>query len=89
MKFCDDCYEETEEVFIDQSFDYAGTHCTGGLAGTHHAGYMGSQCCEAETSDGIWIVCQCGEQREVHPEASLEILRCTACKRVGKWEKEY
>ena len=30
------------------NFDYSGTHCNNGQAGTHHTGLYASDCCEAE-----------------------------------------
>ena len=52
---CVDCgkpcglYEET--------FDYSGTHCTGGIAGTHHTGHYLSDCC----GDGYKEYVECDE----------------------------
>jgi len=43
---CAECGEECQEV--EETFDYAGTHCTNGRAGTHHTGVYVSKCCLAE-----------------------------------------
>ena len=49
---CDDCNQPCEIIMIDDSFDYAGTHCTGGMPGRHHVPpYAGSECCEAEFTE--------------------------------------
>ena len=57
---CTDCKEECLVVPLDNSFTYAGTHCTGGRSGIHKpAGYGDpvSDCCEAmcETANGYTI----------------------------------
>ena len=44
--YCTDCLEETEAV--EETFDYAGTHCTHGRGGTEHTGHFVSKCCGAE-----------------------------------------
>lgn len=47
---CPDCGCECEVVPLDNSFDYAGTHCTNGRSGTHYPPGYGSPvsaCCEA------------------------------------------
>lgn len=49
--FCGDCGEECTVEPHDNSFAYAGTHCTGGRAGVHKpAGYGEpvSDCCNAD-----------------------------------------
>ncbi len=49
---CPECGEPCRIITIDESFDYAGTHCTHGKAGTHQGRvYRGSDCCEAEIDD--------------------------------------
>lgn len=53
---CSDCGEECRAVPLDNSFAYAGTHCTGGKSGIHKpAGYGEpvSDCCEAECLDSL------------------------------------
>ncbi len=47
--YCTDCGQECTPV--EETFDYAGTHCTGGRRGTHHTGNYVSDCCGAELSD--------------------------------------
>lgn len=47
--FCTDCGQPCETV--RESFDYAGTHCTGGKSGTHYTGRIVSDCCGADVSD--------------------------------------
>ena len=90
MQFCNHCKKECEEITYDDSFNYSGTHCTGGLDGTHHESHKASDCCDYTVEDdGIWVMCQCGEEREIHPDTEIEWLKCDACKRVGKWDKEY
>ena len=43
---CSDCGEPCKAV--EETFDYAGTHCTFGKSGTHHTGTYVSDCCLAE-----------------------------------------
>jgi hypothetical protein len=46
---CPGCGDPCEVVRLDNSFDYAGTHCTGGTGGTHYPDGYGdpvSDCCE-------------------------------------------
>ena len=48
---CPECGEECAIIALDNSFDYAGTHCTFGLAGVHYPAGFGSpvsSCCEAD-----------------------------------------
>jgi hypothetical protein len=48
---CSDCGEPCKVIGLDNSFDYAGTHCTHGKGGTHRPEGYGSpvsDCCEAE-----------------------------------------
>lgn len=47
---CEDCGDECKPV--EETFDYAGTHCTYGQSGTHHTGNYVSDCCLAEIE---WI----------------------------------
>ncbi len=44
--FCDSCGDECE--IIEETFDYAGTHCTNGRSGTHRTGRYLSKCCLAD-----------------------------------------
>jgi hypothetical protein len=49
---CYDCGDECQVIVIDDSFDYAGTHCTYGRPGVHRVPkYFGSDCCAAETTE--------------------------------------
>jgi len=44
---CPACGKESQTRIQDDSFDYAGTHCTGGLPGTHHYPlYYVTECCD-------------------------------------------
>jgi len=43
---CTDCGEPCE--LVEETFDYAGTHCTNGKSGTHHTGVYVSKCCGAD-----------------------------------------
>ena len=43
---CDDCGEECQ--VSEETFEYSGTHCNNGQAGTHHTGHYTSDCCDAE-----------------------------------------
>ena len=36
---------------VEETFDYSGTHCNHGIAGTHHTGHYVSDCCFAELTD--------------------------------------
>ena len=49
--YCSDCMDPCEQV--EETFDYAGTHCTHGRAGTKHTGHFVSKCCGAELVDDI------------------------------------
>ena len=49
MNICEDCKEPCKPV--EETFDYAGTHCTYGNSGTHHTGHYVSDCCLAELID--------------------------------------
>ena len=40
---CEECGKEC--TVTEESFDYNGTHCTHGQAGTHHTGEYSSDCC--------------------------------------------
>ena len=51
MYKCSCCGEKCELISIDESFDYAGTHCTHGQSGTHVQWSEGSDCCEADCDD--------------------------------------
>ena len=44
---CGECGQECEVIAHEIAWDYAGTHCTHGLPGTHYEGtdYL-SDCCE-------------------------------------------
>ena len=51
---CVGCGEECG--VIAESFDYAGTHCTGGNSGTHKTGRYISDCCLDDIEEGTnWI----------------------------------
>ena len=48
---CAQCGEPCGLILLDNSFDYSGTHCTGGKSGTHYPSDYGmpvSDCCESE-----------------------------------------
>jgi len=47
--YCDECKEECE--IVEETFDYAGTHCNHGKSGTHHTGVYVSKCCLADFTD--------------------------------------
>ena len=42
---CQDCDQPCEPE--EETFDYAGTHCTNGRLGVHHTGHYVSDCCGA------------------------------------------
>ena len=47
---CPECGEPCQIIPLLNDFDYAGTHCTHGLGGTHYPDNWGdpvSDCCEA------------------------------------------
>ena len=46
---CTDCMDPC--LTVEETFDYAGSHCTNGQAGTHHTGHFVSACCLAEVID--------------------------------------
>ena len=43
--WCTECKEECR--LVEETFGYAGTHCTFGRSGTHHTGVYVSDCCGA------------------------------------------
>ena len=45
LNICQSCFQRCDIEFKDDSFDYAGTHCTGGVGGTHHQESEVSGCC--------------------------------------------
>ena len=46
---CPKCDKECKVIEMDDSFNYSGTHCTGGKSDTHHIPkYYISECCEVE-----------------------------------------
>lgn len=47
---CVSCGGECE--MVEETFDYAGTHCTNGMAGTHRTGVYVTNCCGAESIEG-------------------------------------
>ena len=50
MKYkCDMCGEPCS--IVEETFDYAGTHCTNGKSGIHHTGIYVSDCCLAEVTE--------------------------------------
>lgn len=50
MRFiCLECGEECGTV--EETFDYSGTHCNNGQAGTHRTGHYVSDCCLSEYED--------------------------------------
>ena len=46
------CTIEASWIVEDHSFSYAGTHCTGGMPGTHYC--YGVECEEAEIIDEVY-----------------------------------
>lgn len=44
---CPYCEETGEIVALDNSFNYAGTHCTFGRSGTHYPAGWGSPVCSS------------------------------------------
>ena len=91
MIFCDSCYEPCKVVTYDNSFDYSGTHCTGGQAGTHHQYDELSSCCESDyTEGGTYLMCiNCENEIEVHPERDWRGIRCDKCNAVNCWTDKY
>ena len=53
---CTNCKKKCKRV--EQTFNYAGTHCTNGNSGTYHTGHYISDCCleEVEDSDESEII---------------------------------
>lgn len=84
-KFCDSCQEETNEITHDDSFTFPGVKGDQVQQDSHE----GSDCCDDKCEDGIWIICKCGNEIEIHPEAELHEIPCKLCQRTGKWEKNY
>ena len=46
---CTNCKKKCSTV--EETFDYAGTHCTNGNSGTHHTSHYVSDCCLEEIED--------------------------------------
>jgi len=40
---------------VEETFDYAGTHCTNGNSGTHHTGIYVSDCCLDEVDEKLLL----------------------------------
>ena len=49
VPICSECGDECE--IVEESFDYAGTHCNHGKSGTHYTGRYVSKCCLAELKE--------------------------------------
>ena len=52
---CPECGELCKIVPHENEFDFAGTHCTHGMGGTHYPASWGepvTDCCEAEIEEG-------------------------------------
>lgn len=49
---CSDCGCECSAV--EETFDYAGSHCTHGRSGTHHTGHYVSACCLADIEEVLY-----------------------------------
>ena len=47
---CESCGQQCE--LVEESFDYAGTHCTNGRPGTHRTGVFVTKCCGADSVEG-------------------------------------
>jgi hypothetical protein len=56
--YCGECGEECIIIMVDDSFSYAGTHCTGGIGGVHQASHFESDCCEAEAYTDPELRCE-------------------------------
>ena len=39
---------------VEETFEYAGTHCTNGKPGIHHTGVYVSDCCFEDVEDIEW-----------------------------------
>lgn len=53
---CPECGDECEIIPLKNDFDYAGTHCTHGLSGTHYPNNWGmpvSSCCCVPMEDEL------------------------------------
>jgi len=53
---CPACGEPCKIIPLENSFDYAGTHCTYGQSGTHYPSDYGdpvSDCCEEPMGDFV------------------------------------
>jgi hypothetical protein len=52
--YCTQCGERCDLIALENEFDYSGTHCNNGTAGTHYPcdwGQPVSDCCESDTTD--------------------------------------
>lgn len=52
--YCLQCGEPCKLIALENEFDYSGTHCSNGRAGTHYPADWGSpvsDCCEVDTED--------------------------------------
>ena len=73
---CSDCGEECKAV--EETFDYAGTHCTFGRSGTHHTGFYVSSCCSADLNDS-----------DVCHDYQATGDQCSFCKHCGEHERDH
>ena len=46
---CTECGDACR--LVEETFSYAGTHCTGGNSGIRRTGYYSSDCCNSDTQD--------------------------------------
>jgi hypothetical protein len=87
--FCDGCKEPCKTKAVDQSFSYAGTHCSHGRDGVHHEIDILSDCCEEDFSDGKFWLCKCGNEVEFHIDMEPYEMICQLCKRTGCFTDEF
>lgn len=71
-KFCNDCKKETKVVTIDA-----------GIYPGHTVLEDASSCCHTDFDDGVFVMCKCGNEIEIHPDMELHEVICAICKRTG------
>ena len=83
-----DVHWEKESRHDEYQFSEDNPECWG-QPGTELVFFKASECCEEDVSEGVFVMCKCSEEVEVHPNTELEWLVCPACKRMGKFSTEY
>jgi hypothetical protein len=87
---CESCMMPCKKITIDESFDFAGTHCTHGKSGIHRQYADGSDCCHDYIVESVNLQCnQCFYEHPFHPDIEDNEVECPSCHETGNWAREY